>query len=275
MQNGLTIAGTVAGPNPDRQPADLRLTQTGPGRYETSFDTPDGGAYVTALQYRGPQGQRGTLLAGTSADDAPERRDLTSNESQLEDVARRTGGRVLPALGTAPAYDLFDHEGLPPAKAFLPLNWLLLPLAATLLVLDVAIRRIQIDKAGVTAAWQASTGFVRSFTTVRRTESTQAVDALRKIRERDTAEAAAKPAAAARPVPPAARPDPKRKFEAATPVAGDISQVVGGAKDQPLPKFKAHPARPTAGASQGDTTASLLAAKRRAQEKMNETNNGS
>ena len=275
--NGLSIAGTVAGPNPDRPPGELRLAQTGPGRYEQKFATPDGGAYVTALQYRGPNGQRGTLLAGLTADDAPERRDLTSNDTQLEEIARRTGGKVLAAIGSADHYELFDREGLAPAQAFLPLNWLLLPLAATLLILDVAIRRLQIDRAALTAAWQGAGNLVRSFTTVKKSDGTQAVDALRKVREQGETQAtsAAARASAAPAVSSVAalKERAKAKFDAKTAVRGDIGQVVGGAKNQPLsrPGTAASSSSPsTPGEKSADTTGSLLAAKRRAQDKMNE-----
>lgn len=276
VQNGLSIAGTVAGPNPNKPPGDLRLTQTGPGRYEAKFPTPDGGAYVTALQYRGPQGHRGTLLAGLTADEAPERRDLTSNEAKLEEIARRTGGRVWPALGTAASYDLFDRTGLAPAQAFLPLNWLLLPLAAALLILDVAIRRLQIDRPAVAAAWAGAGNFVRSFTTVRKAEGTQAVDALRKIRE--GVEPQTSPATASSTVAPssAARPNPKAKFEPKAPVPGDLGRVVGGMKTtppaSPSPARPSEAARPAAD-KPADTTGSLLAAKRRARQKMDDQNN--
>ncbi|HEX8325354.1 MAG TPA: VWA domain-containing protein [Tepidisphaeraceae bacterium] len=275
VQNGLSIAGTVAGPNPDRAPRELRLTQTGPGRYEDRFPTPDGGAYVTALQYRGPQGQRGTLLAGLTADDAPERRDLTSNEAKLEEIARRTGGRVLPALGTAASYDLFTRTGVAPARAFLPLNWLLLPLAAALLILDVAIRRLQIDRAALAAAWRGAGNFVRSWTTVRKADGTQAVDALRKIRQQGDPQTTSASTTAgggtAASSAPAGRPNPKAKFDSKTSVAGDITQVVGGAKDEPMRRpAPGTSSVPAPAGEKADTTSSLLAAKRRAQQRMND-----
>jgi hypothetical protein len=268
--NGLSIAGTVAGPNPDKPSSDLRLAQTGPGRYETKFPTPDAGAYVSALQYRGPNGAAGTLLAGTVADNAIERRDLTSNQTQLEEIARRTGGRVLPAIGKADHYDLFNRDGLAPARAYLPLNWLLIPLAAAMLIADVAMRRLQIDRAALAAAWQGAGNFVRSFTTVRKSEGTQAVDALRKVREQAEATAAAPP-------PPKTatavlKERAKTKFEAKPGTAeGQINAALGktmadGPKVSATASPSASPAPPAGDKS--DTTNSLLDAKRRAQQKM-------
>ena len=179
---------------------------------------------------------------------------------------------MLPALGTAQAYDLFERQGLSPVKAFLSLNWLLLPLAAVLLILDVAIRRIQIDKAALIAARQGLGNFVRSWTTVNpavATDGKGAVDALRKIRGK-SGEAPAPTLA----IPPPVRPNPKAKFEAKTNVSGDISQVVGGAKNEPTKRPTLNTPTNVAPGEKADTTSSLLAAKRRAQQKMNDDQDG-
>lgn len=267
--NGLSIAGTVAGPNPDKPSSDLRLAQVGPGRYEAKFPTPDAGAYVSALQYRGPNGAAGTLLAGTVADNAIERRDLTSNQTQLEEIARRTGGRVLPAIGKADRYDLFNRDGLAPALAYLPLNWLLIPLAAAMLIADVAVRRLQIDRAALAAASQGVGNFVRSFTTVKKSEGTQAVDALRKVREQSETAAAPPPTSTAAATTAAVVKDrAKAKFEPQSTAGGDLKAAL---QRSPLADAKSSPAAPPpAQTDKADTTSSLLAAKRRAQQKMNE-----
>ena len=62
-----------------------------------------------------------------------------------------------------------------------------------------------------------------------------------------------------------AAPDPTRKFEAKG-VEGDITQVVGGATDKPIPAApkKVEPK----GAPAGSSMSGLMAAKRRAQQKI-------
>ena len=69
---------------------------------------------------------------------------------------------------------------------------------------------------------------------------------------------------------PEGRPDPKAKFEAREGVSGDISKLVGGATDKPMPaapkKIQPKGQQPT----EGNTMGGLMAAKRRAQDKINE-----
>jgi hypothetical protein len=73
---------------------------------------------------------------------------------------------------------------------------------------------------------------------------------------------------------PAGRPDPTRKFEARGEAPqGDLSQLVGGASDKPVPQGPAgrkvtpkgqQPDKPGQGGGMGD----LMEAKRRARERM-------
>lgn len=258
--NGLTIAGSVAGPNADREPVPVHLSQTGPGRYEATVNTPDAGTYVTALQYQGPAGERGTLLAGLSAVDAPERRDLTSDDARLIAIARRTGGRVLSPLGGAESYDLFDRTGLEPAQAFLPLTPYLLPLAIAMLLLDVAVRRLQIDRPALAALGSRLANLVRGFTVPGPARSTDALGALRKVRERTEP-------TDRQPSPPPAfdlaslepkRSAPHRPGASGPSITAGATKPVVVRQSPPAPK----PTAPQPGLG------GLLEAKRRAQQKM-------
>ena len=98
--------------------------------------------------------------------------------------------------------------------------------------------------------------------------SGRTLDSLKKVRTEVTEQRAAE-AAAGKPVgAPAVVPDPKRKFEAAEAVEGDITKVVGGATNQPVSGTRKPQQSGAGGAAGGDTTNSLFAAKRRAQQQI-------
>jgi hypothetical protein len=104
--------------------------------------------------------------------------------------------------------------------------------------------------------------YVRSFTTTRKVESKQTLDALRRVRE-ETAKPQATPE-----TPPVA----STKFEAKG-VEGNISDVVGGATDKPVPPPPKKP-QPKGGGEAGGYTGSLLEAKRRAQQQIKKKEEG-
>ncbi len=267
--NGLTITGTAISPDSSSPPQPVRLEQFAPGRYQAVISTPDAGTYVTALQFAGSDGRRGSILAGLSINESIEHRNVTTDDAQLREIARRTGGRVLPALGTAPSYDLFDRANVAPAIAYLPLNAVLLGTLVGLCLVDVAIRRIQIDRATLALAVAKPLAWVRSFTTTRKIETTESLDALRRVR----AEKASQPESATTPPPAPTGPVRTTKFEAKEDVSGDIAKVVGGATDAPLPP-PPKKATPQGATPASDTTGSLLEAKRRAQQKIRDAGDG-
>jgi len=262
FRNGLTIRGTVVGP--DMQPHEVRLVQTAPGTYETDFAAPDPGNYVVGLSYGGADGGSGILRSGTVVNASPEFRDLKSDDAILHQIADRTGGRILSPFDAAGA-KLFDRTGLPQQIAQMPVWDLLLPFLIALLLIDVAVRRIAWDWASIQRMRAGVVGYIRGFTQPRRVETTQSLDALRKIRERGAAEPTQ--------TPPTARPDPKAKFTAPEGVEGDISKVVGGASAEPKKPVAKEPPKPQTPA-EGGTTGSLLEAKRRAQQKIREQEEG-
>jgi Ca-activated chloride channel family protein len=253
-QDFLSFAGKVQGPDPTKPPIDVRPVQTGPGRYEATFNAPDSGTYVAAMQ---SQGDRSILISGMAMNSSLEMRDLQSNDSLLKDIADRTGGRMLPAFDATNA-DLFNHVGLSPAITPLPIWDDLVCVLIALILMDVAARRIAWDRQALKRYAATTAGAVRSFTTTRKIETRVSVDALKRIREEAVVAAAAPPKAVA-------RPDPKARFEAKTAVEGDITKVVGGATDKPIPSApqKIEPKGVVVGGM-----GSLMAAKRRAQEQI-------
>ena len=279
-QNFLSIAGTVVGP--DMKEKKVRLVQTGPGIYEGEFDTDEPGNYVAAMSYRGRDNQSGILLSGAAMNSSPEMRDLRSNEANIQMVVDRTGGRRLDPF-TIPPAGMFTREGLRQTASPLPVWDVLLPFLLGLILLDVAVRRIAWDWESTKRLGAAMAARVRAFTvTTRKVEGRETLDALKKVRGEvaetkfrtgDAGAAVASGAGSAKPQAAAARPDPKAKFEAKG-VEGDISKVVGGATDKPIPAApkKIEPKGAVGGT--GDHVGGLMAAKRRAQQQIKEKETG-
>jgi hypothetical protein len=253
---------TVVGPDSSKPPQSVRLVQTGPGTYEAEFDAKDPGAYVGVVSYTGADNQQGMTLSGLVVNTSPELRELRSNDALLNQIAQRTKGNVLKPFDPAAA-DLFSRQGLVQGASPMPIWDLMLPFLLGLILIDVAVRRIAWDWNSTKRVFVGAKDYVRSYTTTRKIETTGSIDAFKQIKERG-AEAAEKTASE----PASARPDPRAKFESSGKVEGDITSVVGGATDKPLPP---PPKKPEPKGMQGEGgMSSLMAAKRRAQEKIKE-----
>jgi uncharacterized membrane protein len=290
FNNFLTIMGTISGP--DLVPHPVRLVQTGPGVYEGDFDASQQGGYISYLQFAGDNGQNGVLpVSGTVVNGSAELRDLQSNDTLLKEIADRTGGRVLAPFDASDA-DLFRRDGLEISSSPKSIWDILVPILLGLILLDVAIRRIAWDWTATKRFFAGGADYVREFTTtVRKVENRQTLESLKRVRD-EVAEQKFKPGeqkpgtpgaprttAGGAPPPPIPgfgsepRPDPKAKFDAGGGVEGDITSVVGGATDKPLPSApkKIEP-KGTIGA--GQHTGGLLEAKRRAQQKIKQQEEG-
>jgi hypothetical protein len=269
--NFLSIGGTVVGP--DMKPINVRLVQTGPGTYEGEFDVADPGNYVAVLNYRGGGNTSGVMLSGMAVNSSPELRDLKSNETVLHEIANKTGGRVLEPF-TADSADLFTREGLTRTASPLPIWDIMIPVLLGMILIDIAIRRIAWDWLATKRMAFAGAEWVRSFTTVRKVEAKPTLDALKRVRE-EVAEQKfkvdeSKSVGTISTDEPA--PDRSRKFEAGGGVEGDITSVVGGATNKPIPAApkKIEPK----GGGGGGHTGSLLEAKRRAQQQIKQKEQG-
>jgi uncharacterized membrane protein len=267
--NFMNMTGTVIGP--DAQPVPVKLVQTGPGTYEAEFDAPLEGNYVVPLHFAGKDGA-GDLMGGLTINGAPEQRDLQSNDALLQRIADATGGRMLEPFQ---AVNLFSREGLIVTASPLPIWDILIPILLGLIILDVAIRRIAWDWLATKRMAAAVAQRVRDFTqTTRKVEAAPTLDALKRVRE-DVAEQKFKPAEKGTQTAAAGgRPDPKAKFAAGASqaVEGDITNVVGGATDKPVPSGPKKP-EPKGGEG-GGLTNSLLEAKRRAQQQIRQKEQG-
>ena len=105
---------------------------------------------------------------------------------------------------------------------------------------------------------------------IRKVESRETLDALKRVRE-EVAETKFKTEDEVPVITTdaPARPDPKAKFQAKG-VEGDITKLVGGASDKPIPPPPKKIEPKGAPAGSGGHTSSLLEAKRRAQQKIKE-----
>jgi uncharacterized membrane protein len=264
------MEGTVL--TPDMKTVPVKLTATGPGTYEGTFDAKTAGNYVAAIQYTGKDGS-GVFPTGAAMNSEPEYRELKSNDRLLHEIAARTNGHIIDPFDPNGA-DVFRREGLTVTSSPLPVWDVLLPFLLALILLDVATRRIAWDWVAMQRLVAAMATRVREFTTLRRVETRSAVDALKRVRD-EAAEAKSADQPATPPPLSAPRPDPRAKFTAPKGVEGDITQVVGGATDKPVPPppKKIEPkGAPAPGP--GGHTGSLLEAKRRAQQAIKKKEEG-
>ncbi len=281
FQNFLNFSGTVAGGKDLKSPPqEMRLVQVAPGTYKGTFELRGEGSYVSKLNFKAPNGTSGFVMGGGVMNSSPERRELKSNEILMEHIRSATGGRLLEPFDPRGA-EVFSREGIVPSSSPLRIwDRLILALVA-LMIVDVAVRRIAWDWASIKKMARAVSDRIGFPTHVRTVETRQSLDALRGVRDRVAesrlgAGAAAAPAAGgvAPPLPQSARPDPKAKFVAPKGVEGDLSQVVGGATDKPIPaapkKIEPKGTRP----GSGDHIGGLMAAKRRAQQQIKDKEQG-
>ncbi len=257
--NFASFRGRVVGPTGESVPVELRMTA--PGRYEGAAATPGAGVHTLNLQYdasgsmaaddtpesRAQLADRGSIQAAIVKPQAAERRTLTSNASLLERVAQSSGGRVL--TGDPANDDLFAREGLPRAVATRSI-WLPLALLALgVFLVDVAVRRVRIDRESIAALAQR-------FTRREHARSEAQVGALRtareKARERTSGEDKPSPSK-----------QTSRKFEAApdAPVSDEV-QLDTAKPASRTPDLAA----PKEATSDDENMSRLLKAKRRAQQ---------
>ena len=126
--------------NPDQSTTALVFSQTGPGRYEATFDVNQTGQYIANVGIMQQGEFQGSIYAGVSLPFSPEYRELTTNEALLRQVQETSGGRW---LDMDPETDNLFSRDLPPTVSKRSLwdwtvAWLLLPL----FLLDVAARRL-------------------------------------------------------------------------------------------------------------------------------------
>ena len=126
---------------PDYKGSDLTLDQTGPGRYEASFDARQLGTYLVNIR-TDKNGETRSQITGGVLPYSPEYGAIGTDEFLLNGIRERAEGDRL-ALDKPAA--VFGRKRVP---ASLPIDiWLpLLMIAAVLFPLDVAVRRLVVGE---------------------------------------------------------------------------------------------------------------------------------
>ncbi|MEM6551788.1 MAG: VWA domain-containing protein [Planctomycetota bacterium] len=260
--NQLTIEGTVTTPSGNTVP--ITLTQSGPGLYEADLPAPDAGNYIVYLQTRSPDGQVASVFGGASAPPGKELRRFTPNTARLERIAQQTGGRVL-SPNNPQAAGLFARDTEFISISSQPLRWTLLPLLLLALLLDVANRRIAWQPAELWAGTKSLASSVAGARTKRHTtteESARSRTALAAAKARATTDNADN-------APPPTKTDASRKFTPepqSTKPRQPVLQTAAKTKTDAPTKPK--PANDPAPEPTGPTTSRLLAARKRAQDRL-------
>ncbi len=151
----LEITGRVGGPN-DRSES-LTFRQVGPRRYQALVPLWGQGRYYVSVAGSGtkigvdgqPAERKESTFGGFVLAYSPEYLRFGSNRQLLEEIAQRTGGRVL--TGNPESDELFPKEREPRQSSRPIFDWFLVALAC-LVPLDVGLRRIQWDWS-VVAGW--------------------------------------------------------------------------------------------------------------------------
>ena len=227
----LDLSAKLAGPN--QKSETVQLKQVAPRRYQATVPLWGHGRYHAIAQGLG--GERKDLaFGGFIVPYSPEYLRFRSNRQTLQEVADRTGGRVL--SGDPTKDDIYQH-GRASKRSSKPIfDWLLIALAI-LVPIDVALRRIQIDVASIKAALGIG----------RRAASTATMGAL--LQAKQSATAAIQSRRSERPLPPQSTSSAPRRSSTTSPTV---------VRQQPTESQS-----PPTGNSPTSTTERLLALKRK------------
>lgn len=253
FRNFLSLQTVVVSPTGERQT--VRLEQTGPGHYEARFPTREVGLYSLHLRDIKDGQVRSSQYLGASVNYSPEFSASDPNLSLMRRMADSSGGRMLdPAI---PGLNPFLHDR---QKTFQPRDlweWLL-KWAVVLFVLDVAVRRIQLDRDEMRKAARWVRNHVFFWAPAAR--PAQADESLAALLARRSQVRSTKTAPAAQPSPDLFRPErPVTEPLPGSPGDTQVSSTVA-----PAAPPAAKPAEEEEGPS---TTSRLLEAKRRAQQR--------
>jgi Ca-activated chloride channel homolog len=153
-RNFMNLQATVVSPKGER--LIVKLEQTGPGHYEARFPTKEVGGYLLNLmQVENGQAVAGQVV-GANVNFSPEFAAGEPNVSLLRRIAETGGGRLLDP--GKPDNNPFTHDRIRTARPLDLWEWLV-KLAVILFVLDVGVRRIDLDR----TEWLRLTAKVRQW----------------------------------------------------------------------------------------------------------------
>jgi len=144
---------SVAGP--DRQGVAVPLSTTAPGRYEGNFPASQTGNYLVRVAVSEHGQVTHAALGGLSVAYSAEYQFLGTDAGFLQEIARAGGGTVLSAAGSA------FKVALPKVQVKESLAFFLLAVAALLLPLDVAARRLVASRSPRETTSRRAGGLVR------------------------------------------------------------------------------------------------------------------
>ncbi|HRT55329.1 MAG TPA: VWA domain-containing protein [Candidatus Paceibacterota bacterium] len=252
-RNFLNLQAAIVNPKGERQT--VRIEQTGPGHYEARFPTAEVGAYLLNIMDIKDGQLRGTQVVGASVNYSPEFNTAEPNLNLLRRLAESGGGKLLDRANLA--INSFSHDR---QKTFQPQQlWEgLLKLAILLFVADVAVRRVQVDRAEW-LRWMAALRRRLFFweTAPRPVEADESLAALLARRQQVRSSTT-----------PAIEPRPDLFQPQQPPVVGEPAPgpATVPAATAVVPPPESAPEPPPAPAP-GGTTSRLLEAKRRAQQR--------
>ena len=144
-RNFLDLRAMVVGPKGEQE--SVRLEQTGPGRYEARFPTRAVGTYLLNLMEMQNGRLRASQALGANVNYSPEFATAEPNLNLLRRVQEAGGGRLLDLTAPRdPARNPFLHDRVRTYQPHDLWEWLF-KLAVLLFVLDVGVRRIDLDRA--------------------------------------------------------------------------------------------------------------------------------
>jgi Ca-activated chloride channel family protein len=141
----LSAKVTLYAPGGGPEPREVAMQPVGPGEFEAIIPASMAGSYVALI--KPVQGSKllPPLITGVSLNQGAEYRFRTSNAKTMEEISRRSGGRVV-SLADPRGARLFDRSGVVARQTLLPLWHSLLFVLVGLLLADIANRRVAWDR---------------------------------------------------------------------------------------------------------------------------------
>jgi uncharacterized membrane protein len=252
-RNFLDLRAVVVTPTGDSQT--VRLSQSGPGRYEVRFPTREVGTYLLNLMEMQDGKVRASQALGANVSYSPEFAVTEPNLNLLRRIAEAGNGKLLPSISNPDpgAPNPFLHDRV---RTFQPRDlWeMLFKLAVVLFVADVGVRRIYLDR----TEWLKATATLRRMVffwrgKARAVEADESLAAL--LARRGVVRARHSPGTPERPdLFQPADPDAAKDVTGRTPAKGEVRPAEESVQPEPPPDRTA-------------VTDRLLEAKRRASKK--------